>query len=153
MATYLSSFQEPVETQQINRVVEQQLALAAQPAPKLFNASSRLFEAACMSCHHDGRGPTLLGVNVPLALNTNLHAATPDNLIRVILEGVRSPPSESVGFMAGFADQFNDQQLIGLVNYMRARFASQQPAWSQVPNAVMRMRAETKKSSELVMSR
>lgn len=153
MATYLSSFQEPVDAKQINLAVEQQLTLAAQPAPKLFNASGRLFESACMSCHHDGSGPTLLGVNVPLALNTNLHAAEPDNLIRVILEGVRSPPSESVGFMAGFADQFNDQQLIGLVNYMRARFASQQPAWSQVPNAVTRMRAETKKSSELVMSR
>ena len=151
MATYLSSFQEPVDAQQINLAREQQITLAAQPAPKLFNASGRLFESACMSCHHDGNGPTLLGANVPLALNTNLHAAEPDNLIRVILEGVRSPPSESVGFMAGFADQFNDEQLIGLVRYMRARFASQQPAWPQVPDAVSRMRAETKKNSELVM--
>ena len=125
-------------------VIEKQLASAAQPEPKLFNASSRLFESACMSCHHDGNGPTLLGANVSLALNTNLHATEPDNLIRVILEGVRSPPSQSVGFMAGFAEQFNDEQMVGLVNYMRARFASQQPSWSNVTTAVSRIRAEIK---------
>jgi len=153
MATYLSSFQEPVDAKKINLVIEQHLTLAAQPAPKLFNASGRLFEAACMACHHDGSGPTLLGANVPLALNTNLHAAQPDNLIRVILEGVRSPPSDSVGFMAGFADQFNDEQMTGLVNYMRARFASQQPAWPHVPEAVIRMRAEIQKSAEVAQMR
>ena len=144
MATYLSSFQKPVDAHQMSIVIEKQLASAAQPEPKLFNASSRLFESACMSCHHDGNGPTLLGANVPLALNTNLHATEPDNLIRVILEGVRSPPSQSVGFMAGFAEQFNDEQMVGLVNYMRARFASQQPSWSNVTTAVSRIRAEIK---------
>jgi nicotinate dehydrogenase subunit B len=148
MATYLASFQEPLDEQHLSAVIEQQVALAAQPAPKLFNVSGRLFESACMACHHDGSGPTLLGANVPLALSTRLHATQPDNLIRVILEGVRSPPSESVGFMAGFADQFSDEQMVGLVNYMRARFASQQPSWSDVPSAVSRMRVETEKNQK-----
>jgi hypothetical protein len=35
------------------------------------------------------RRPALLGVNLPLALNSNLHSDRPDNLLRVILEGVQ----------------------------------------------------------------
>lgn len=149
MATYLGSFQQPVDAQVVSQAVERQLATTARPAPALFDASHRLFENACAACHHDGSGATLLGANVPLGLNTNLHAAQPDNLIRVILEGVRSPPSDSVGFMAGFADQFNDQQLTGLVSYMRARFAPDQPAWQDVPGAVTRMRNVVKQAAQL----
>ncbi|UOD50129.1 molybdopterin cofactor-binding domain-containing protein [Orrella daihaiensis] len=149
MAVYLASFQQPVDTQTINQAVEQQLAITAQPPAALLDGSHRLFEAACAACHHDGSGPTLLGANVPLALNTNLHADQPDNLIRVILEGVRSPPSDAVGFMAGFADQFNDEQLVGLVRYMRARFAPQQPAWPDLENSVKRMREAVKEATQL----
>jgi len=141
MAVYLASFQNEVAPEAVKQVVAEQIARTAQPAPTLFGSSHRLFQAACAACHHEGSGPTLLGANVPLGLNTNLHASEPDNLIRVILEGVQSPPSQEVGFMAGFADQFNDAQMAGLVDYLRARFAPQQPAWGSVDKAVKRMRA------------
>lgn len=149
MATYLASFQRPVDEVTVSKAVSQQVAATAQPAPRLMDASHRLFESACAACHHEGQGPTLLGANVPLGLNTTLHAAQPDNLIRVILEGVRSPPTPAVGFMAGFADQFNDAQLVGLVNYLRARFAAQQPAWTDVAQAVSRLRNVVRQSAQL----
>ena len=50
-------------------------------------------------------------------------------MIRVILEGVRDPASTEIGFMQGFANQFDTQQLAQLIAYMRSRFAPRQPPW------------------------
>ena len=149
MATYLASFQKPLKEQQIQQAATERIVLTSQTTPAQLGQSHRLFEMACAACHHEGDGPTLLGANVPLGLNTNLYAAEPDNLIRVILEGVQSPPTQAVGFMAGFADQFNDQQLQGLVNYMRARFAPDEAAWSDVPEAISRMRQAVQTAASL----
>ena len=149
MAVYLASFQNEVPAQVVKQVAAEQIARTAQPAPALFGSSHRLFQSACAACHHEGSGPTLLGANVPLGLNTNLHASEPDNLIRIILEGVRTPPSQEVGFMGGFADQFNDSQMVGLVDYLRARFAPQQPAWASVDKAVKRMRLAVDQAQKL----
>ena len=88
-----------------------------------------------------GQGPRLLGVNVPLALNSNLHSDRPDNLLRTILEGVQEPATQDIGFMPAFSQAFDDRQLIELAGYMRARFAPQRPAWSDLPEAVARVRA------------
>ena len=95
-----------------------------------------MFQAACGSCHHDGAGPRLLGVNIPLALSTGMHSAQPDNVIRVVLEGVRKPASEQIGFMQGFAKQFDDQQLSELLTFMRSRFAPTQPPWQNLEEKI-----------------
>ena len=84
-----------------------------------------MFDSACAACHHDGNGPTLLGVNTPLALNSNLTSARPDNLLRTILDGVREPASRDIGFMPAFRDALDDAQIAELAGYMRARFAPQ----------------------------
>jgi nicotinate dehydrogenase subunit B len=102
----------------------------------LLGSAQRMFQAACASCHHDGDGPRLLGVNIPLALSTGLHSAQPDNVIRVILEGIRKPASEQIGFMQGFARQFDDRQLSELVTYMRSRFAPTQPPWQDLEQKI-----------------
>jgi nicotinate dehydrogenase subunit B len=114
-----------------------QTAAANAPAP---NATQRQFEGSCGGCHHDGDGPKLLGLNQPLTLNTNLHSAHPDNLIRIILEGVQRPASRDIGFMPSFAQSLSDTQIAELVGWMRARYAPQQPAWQNLPEAVARVR-------------
>ncbi|MBC7608405.1 MAG: molybdopterin-dependent oxidoreductase, partial [Polaromonas sp.] len=87
MATYLASFNEPGSaslTAAESAERARQVVLTAQKsASQLLGPGQRLFSGACGSCHHDGKGPTLLGVNPPLALNSNLHSERPDNLIRV----------------------------------------------------------------------
>src|SRR5690606_5264669 len=90
----------------------------------------------------DGDGPTLLGVNVPLALNTNLTSNNPNNLIRTILEGVREPAHTDVGFMPAFEDAFNDQELVEILTYMRARSAPQEPHWEDLSTSVKEVRQE-----------
>ena len=133
MAHYLASFQE----QSASALTAQTyVAQAAAREPLLLGPAQRMFQAACASCHHDGDGPRLLGVNIPLALSTGMHSAQPDNVIRVILEGIRKPASEQIGFMQGFAKQFDDRQLSELVTYMRSRFAPTQPPWQNLEQKI-----------------
>jgi len=101
-----------------------------------------MFTAACGACHHDGDGPRLLGVNTPLALDTNLHSERPDNLLRVILEGVREPAGREVGFMPAFRDSLDDRQIAQLAAYMRQRYAPGRPPWQDLEREVARVRRE-----------
>ena len=96
---------------------------------------------ACAACHHDGNGPKLLGINIPLALNSNLHSPRPDNLLQVIVHGIREPATRDIGFMPGFGHALSDAQITELAGYMRQRYAPGRPAWRDVPEALARVRA------------
>jgi len=61
----------------------------------------------------------LFGARPLLAANTNLHAATPDNLIQVILHGIQEPADDALGYMPAFRDSLNDAQVADLVGYAR----------------------------------
>ena len=140
MATYLASFNPP-DTDNA-RLARQVVAQAAEQRTRLIGSTGqRLFDGACSACHHEGDGPKLLGVNRPLALNTNLHSEQPDNLLRIILDGVQVVPGPDVGFMPGFRHALNDQQIADLASYMRQRYAPGQPAWPALDTAVARVRA------------
>ncbi len=142
MAHYLASFQQPATQKQTELAAQQYIVAAQTQSASLLGSAQRMFTMACAACHHDGDGPKLLGVNVPLALNTNLHSDKPDNVIRVILEGVRKPASKAIGFMPSFSGQLDDEQLSSLVQYMRARFAPDKLAWSDLEKSVARIREE-----------
>ena len=71
-----------------------------------------------------------------LALNSNLHSATPGNLLQVILHGINAPVSGDLGTMPGFADSLDDRQVSELASYLRQRFAPDKPAWSDIETAV-----------------
>lgn len=130
MAHYVASFSSP-RASSADEIVAR--ATISSPLP---DARSRFFASACGACHHDGDGPMLLGVNVPLALSTKLHADRPDSLVRVILEGVREPAGRDVGFMPSFATALDDRQVVELVEWMRTRFAPGRAAWTGVDEAV-----------------
>ncbi|MBV7429548.1 MULTISPECIES: molybdopterin cofactor-binding domain-containing protein [unclassified Acidovorax] len=142
MATYLASFTAATEPAadaaraRATAAVAQAAALAPQPG-----SAQRLFDGACAACHHDGDGPKLLGVNVPLALNSNLHSDRPDNLLQVIVHGIREPATRDIGFMPGFGHALSDAQITELAGYMRQRYAPGRPAWRDVPEALARVRA------------
>lgn len=135
MAHYLASLNAGREAVPVTDVV-----MHARQAAPLPDMRSRFFESACGACHHDGDGPKLLGANVPFALSTKLHADTPDNLIRVILDGVREPATRELGFMPAFRDALDDRQLADLVRWMRARYAPDAAPWTDVEAAVAQAR-------------
>jgi len=144
MATYLASFNQATEpaadapqarATSARAAVAQAAALAPQPGP-----AQRLFNGACAACHHDGDGPRLLGVNIPLALNSNLHSDRPDNLLQVLVHGIREPASRDIGFMPAFGSALSDAQITELAHYLRQRYAPGRPAWNDVPAALARVR-------------
>jgi nicotinate dehydrogenase subunit B len=102
---------------------------AAEKAP-LPDVAARQFAGSCGACHHEGDGPQLLGVNQPLALNSNLHSDSPANLVKVILHGVQQPASRQIGFMPAFENSLSRAQIVSLVKWMRQRYAPGKPAWS-----------------------
>jgi nicotinate dehydrogenase subunit B len=144
IANYLASLNPATESASptaIEQMRNQVVQLAARQAP-LPDAAQRQFEGSCGACHHDGDGPKLLGVNTPLALNSQLHSDQPDNLIRTILDGLQAPPSRQVGFMPGFRNSLTDQQIADIVGYMRRRYAPERDAWLQLSQQVARVRAK-----------
>ncbi|MGO6900052.1 c-type cytochrome, partial [Rhizobium ruizarguesonis] len=145
MATYLAGLNEaPADSK-----AQRQAALAASEAAKASAArispkGERLFNGACATCH---TGNTILS---SLALNSNLHAATPDNLIQAILKGVEAPAilaqttgrqAPEVMSMPAFRQTLNDGQIKDLADYLRARFAPDKPAWTETTKAMQRATA------------
>ncbi|RCW76534.1 nicotinate dehydrogenase subunit B [Pseudorhodoferax soli] len=130
MALYLASFQAP----------DAPVRPVATRTDMLPGPAQRLFENACGACHHDGDGPRLLGLNLPFALSTKLHSDRPDNLLRVMLEGVREAAGPQVGFMPGFADNLSDAQIALLSGYLRQRYAPDKPAWQDLASRTAALR-------------
>jgi nicotinate dehydrogenase subunit B len=140
MATYLASLN-PLEANADPAAVARQFEQASTMTGAPSSLGARLFDGACAACHHTGSGPQLFGAHPSLALNTNLHSATPDNLIRVVLDGIGSPARPELGTMPAYRDSFNDAQLAELVSYLRQQFAGGKPAWQDVAASVARIRA------------
>lgn len=102
-------------------------------------SGGRLFNGACMACHHDGDSPRLNGVRPSLAVSSNLYAATPDNLLKVILDGIGDPARPELGYMPAFRNSLNNEQLIALARYLREDFAGL-PAWPDLEFKAARLR-------------
>jgi len=141
MAHYLASFNTPATTDPA-ALAQTWVATSRAQEATLPSAAQRLFTGACGACHHDGDGPATLGPNLPLALNSNLHSARPDNLLRVMLDGIQQPATREIGFMPAFRDALDDRQLAELAAYLRARFAPGKPPWQGLEAAAARVRRD-----------
>jgi nicotinate dehydrogenase subunit B len=140
MAVYLGSFNKTAISQPDREVLAARLeSLTATRVVSASAVGARIYQGACAVCHQVG-GPPLFGSRPSLALNSNVHAAVPDNLIQVILHGIAAPVSSDLGYMPGFKDSMTDGQLAELVSYLRQQFAPDKPAWTGVPESVSRIR-------------
>jgi nicotinate dehydrogenase subunit B len=140
MAAYLASFNATV----IDSQAQEARATKLENDTRVTVAASsgaRLYLGACAACHEVG-GLPLFGSRPSLALNSNLHSAKPDNLIQVILHGINTPAFSELGYMPGFKDSLNDEQIATLVAYLRQQFAPDKPAWVDVRATVGRLKAE-----------
>jgi nicotinate dehydrogenase subunit B len=125
MAHYLATLQGgAAPAQSATEAVARARALAPLP-----DATQRMFESACGACHSDGAAPVDLGLNLPLALNSKLQADQPDNLLRVLLDGIQRPATRDIAFMPGFRHALDDAQLADLALWLRRRYAPDHPAW------------------------
>ncbi len=144
MAVYLGSFNETAidgPAQEAIAVKLEHATATSAVVPASFGA--RLYQGACAVCHEVG-GPPLFGSRPSLSLNSNLHSAVPDNLIQVILHGIRDPATGDLGYMPGFKDSMTDGQVAELVSYLRRQFAPDKAAWTDIEAAVGRIRQGTR---------
>jgi nicotinate dehydrogenase subunit B len=135
MATYLAGLN-PATRDDAAASIEAKSATTMIDSP-----GARIFDGACAVCHEKS-GPVLFGVKPSLALNSNLQAERPDNLIRVILDGMPLAGSGDRGAMPAFREAFDDRQISELVAYLRARYAPERPTWTDLESTASRIRAE-----------
>ncbi|CAM3336900.1 molybdopterin cofactor-binding domain-containing protein [Paracoccus nototheniae] len=119
MATYLASQITPAEPRPLAE---------GTPPP---GPASRIFRAACASCHTPGLPGAETAAQVPLTLSAALRAPRPDAALAVIRDGIEAPLSLPLRDMPGFADQLDGAQMADLAAYLRARFAPDLPAWDR----------------------
>ncbi len=144
MANYLSSLN-PVESQQEQEHAAQAARLEQDSRSNkdvMVMPGENLFNGACAVCHDPRGGPVLFGARPSLVLNSNLHSDHPDNTIQVLMHGITRPAQASLGAMPAFKDSMNDQQMEDLLNYMRARFAPDKPAWKGLKDKIAAIRQQ-----------
>jgi mono/diheme cytochrome c family protein len=135
IATYLMS----LHTQASPAPVQTQ----APQAPALDSSAQALFTGACAACHGAGSPMSVLGARPSLVHSTSVNADSPNNTIRMILEGNGWDGSQAAHFMPAFGDALTDTQVAELAHYLRAQFSTGAP-WSSLDgNVVARIRKET----------
>ncbi|MCK1678652.1 molybdopterin-dependent oxidoreductase [Bradyrhizobium sp. 147] len=139
MAVYLNSFNDTASDGQMQDALATKLENATQVTVAASNGA-RLYLGACAVCHEIG-GLPLFGTRPSLALNSNLHSATSDNLVQVILHGIAEPVSSDLGYMPAFKGSMSDAQVEELVTFLRKQFAPDKPAWTGVRETIARARA------------
>jgi nicotinate dehydrogenase subunit B len=138
MAHYLASLNETVP-----EAVSQTRALQAEEDAIVIHGldnGKRIFATACAVCHAENSGVGNFGVRPLMQLNTSVAAATPDNLLHVILHGIDTPATEGLGYMPGFRDALDDRQIAEVSAYLRARFAPGKPPWKNLEQASAKIR-------------
>lgn len=125
------------------------LQTQAPPVPALTQSqqvnptAQALFSGACAACHGPGSPMSALGSRPSLAQGTAMNADSPNNAIRMILDGNGWDGSQAVHYMPAFAGALTDLQVAELANYLRAQFSRRAP-WSALDgNTVARIRKET----------
>jgi nicotinate dehydrogenase subunit B len=106
-------------------------------------AGARIYDGACAVCHEPGQGLDMFGVKPSFALNSAIHAEKPDTVLHVILDGARPEGLSELGAMPAFSHHLDDAQIADLAAYLRARFAPDKPAWTELREASARLRTET----------
>ncbi|MGY4436410.1 nicotinate dehydrogenase subunit B [Bradyrhizobium sp. F1.13.1] len=138
MAVYLNSFNDAATDGKAQDAIALKLEASTQVTMPS-SAGARLYQGACAVCHEVG-GLPLFGSRPSLALNSNLHSATSDNLVQIILHGIAEPVSSDLGYMPAFKNSMSDAQVEELVTFLRKQFAPDRPAWTGVRETVTRLR-------------
>ncbi len=113
-------------------------SLAYQTIADNRSPGSELFAGACGGCHSSSRAQPYGGLN--LRLSSAINAPDPTNIINVVNFGLMPPQGRPGPIMPPFSGAISNEQLVELLNYMRATFSDKTP-WLDLPALVARQRA------------
>lgn len=103
-----------------------------------FDPDTRLYIAACASCHYNG-GTAPLAARPDLALNSAVHLSDPSNLIQVILRGIGAEEGMPGVVMPAFGGALSDVDIARIAAYLR-RTRTRLPAWPELATKVATIR-------------
>ncbi|OIQ26956.1 MAG: aldehyde dehydrogenase [Alphaproteobacteria bacterium MedPE-SWcel] len=118
MATYLAS-----------RVEGGEHAPVAPALPARPDATHRLFESACATCHEPALAGSVTAAHVPLGQSMAVRAPTSEALQTVVRDGLLAPMDLDLRDMPAFGEDLSKAQIESLSAYVRARYAPDLPAW------------------------
>lgn len=106
----------------------------------LSDLGASIYAGTCAQCHGEaGRAPAVPALN--LALSSSLRHPRPDNLIRIVREGIHPADGGGGPIMPRFAEALTDTQITALVNYLRTAFTDN-PPWQGVDDALRRTKRD-----------
>jgi nicotinate dehydrogenase subunit B len=140
IAHYITSLSPQVDEAAAARAAQKQSNGADVVSVVGLERGRQTFETACAVCHAASGGVGHLGVRPLMGLNTSVAQSRPDNLLHVLHNGIDSPATAELGYMPGFGDVYDDRQMAELAAYIRARYAPDQPAWTDLEQASAQVR-------------
>ncbi len=141
IAHYIASFDTRQTTEGAPALRQQILTRTADLQSMEKGEGARIYNSGCAVCH-EGEGAHLYGARPQLALNSNVWADTPDNLIRVVLDGAPSPAHQVANMMPAYRNLLSDRQIAEVVAFLRRTMAPEKGEWSDLVARVARIRAE-----------
>lgn len=87
-------------------------------------SGAQLYDAYCSTCHQDRGQGSFDGGLPPLFHNTATGRSNTNNLVMVILDGIRWHTNGSGVHMPGFASELSDRQVATLGNYLTQHFGN-----------------------------
>jgi len=106
-----------------------------------FDPDTRLYTAACASCHYNA-GTTPLAARPDLALNSAVHLPDPSNLIQVILRGISAEEGMPGVVMPAFGGALSDADIARIAAYLR-RTRTSFPPWPDLATKIAAIRRQT----------
>jgi mono/diheme cytochrome c family protein len=122
--------------------VQQALAADKQGIGLQYDATARLYTAACASCHYNAGGK-VNPLRPDLALNSAVNLPDPTNLVRVILYGIAAKEGAPGIVMPAFGHGFSDADIARIATYLRATHTTHTP-WPDLEKQVASIRAQGK---------
>jgi mono/diheme cytochrome c family protein len=123
----------------IDAPVTKALSVSASGSGQEYDPDARLYASTCESCHYNG-GTAPLVARPELALNTALWLDTPNNFIRVVLDGIGLDEGLPGVAMPGF-HHLSDADVARIGAYLR-RTRTSLPPWPHLKTIVSKVRAD-----------
>lgn len=146
LATYLGEIGGAGSTPEAMQKAKTLISKAHRETDADMTHGGRIFAAACVACHYnDSRRPNTMRPD--LALNSTVTLKSPDNLIRVVLDGVSVKGGLPGVMMPGFGHALNDNDIADLLAFLR-RTHNNEPPWPNLAQRVAQLRNETNVNSD-----
>jgi mono/diheme cytochrome c family protein len=124
----------------VSAAVRHAMSYASAKTGEQFDPDTRLYTAACASCHYNtGNAP--LAARPDLALNSAAHLSDPSNLIQVILRGISAEEGMSGVVMPAFGGALSDADVARIAAYLR-RTRTNLPPWPDLAPKVAAIRRQ-----------